>query len=64
MASPEPTPDPVVVECDSRRRVSLAKIGNPAHRYYMVEAGDDGTIRLTPAVIIPASLAKRSTDDA
>lgn len=46
------TPRELVV--DERRRTSLAKIGRPSDRRYLVEEYDDGTIVLTPAVLLPA----------
>jgi hypothetical protein len=47
-----------IVELDSRRRLSLGKIGNPEHTHYYVAVADDGTITLTPAVIMSAQEAK------
>jgi hypothetical protein len=44
-----------VVEVDSRRRVSLGKFGNTDDTLYMVREEDDGTIVLTPAVVMSAA---------
>ena len=40
-----------VLEVDSRRRVSLGKLGS--HDMYLAHTEVDGTIILTPAVILP-----------
>jgi hypothetical protein len=39
---------------DERRRTTLAGIGRPADRRYLAEEFEDGTIVLTPAVLLPA----------
>ena len=41
---------PVVIEVDSRRRVSLGKLGH--HDTYLATEQPDGTITLEPAVIL------------
>lgn len=41
-------------EVDSRRRVSLGKVGNPTHTRYEVLENDLGEILLVPLVSIPA----------
>ncbi len=46
-----------VVEVDSRRRVSLSRTEQPFDRYFLTEQ-PDGTIVLTPAVVITAFEAK------
>lgn len=42
------------VEVDSRRRISLGRVGRPEHKRYIVEQSADGEIRLIPARTIPA----------
>lgn len=42
-----------LLELDSRRRGSLAKMGRPEDTRYLVEVQDDGTIILTPAEVTP-----------
>lgn len=41
---------PVVIEVDSRRRVSLGKLGH--HDTYLATEQPDGTIMLEPAVLL------------
>jgi hypothetical protein len=41
-----------VLELDERRRASFGRIGNPEHRRYLVDVEPDGTITLTPAVVV------------
>lgn len=41
-----------VLELDERRRASFGRIGNPDHRRYLVDVDPDGTITLTPAVVV------------
>ena len=43
-----------LVELDSRRRVSLGRLGRPEHRRYLVTEEPDGTLVLTPAVVMTA----------
>lgn len=40
------------IELDDRRRVSLGKVGHSEHRRYLARTQPDGTIVLTPAVIL------------
>ena len=47
--------EPVLIELDSRRRCSLGKIGHPEHTRYLATTQRDGTMILTPAVVLPAS---------
>ena len=54
--------DVPVVEVDSRRRISLSKIGRPEYTRYFVHAQPDGTIVLTPAVVMTALEAKVLAD--
>lgn len=42
----------VLVELDERRRLSLGKMGKPEHRRYLAAEQPDGTIILTPAVVM------------
>lgn len=42
----------VLVELDERRRLSLGKMGKPEHRRYLAAEHPDGTIVLTPAVVM------------
>lgn len=44
--------DDVLVELDDRRRASLGKVGKPEHRRYLAAEQPDGTIILTPALIM------------
>lgn len=44
-----------LITLDSRRRVSLSKFGRPEHYLYAAAVADDGTITLTPAIIVPAT---------
>lgn len=43
--------EPVLLEVDSRRRLSLGELAK--HKYYLVSADEDGTIRLVPAAVVP-----------
>jgi len=47
-----------LVELDDRRRVSLGKVGRPEHTRYIVEEEPDGTLVLTPAVVMSELEAK------
>ena len=42
----------LLVEVDSRRRIALGKLGNPDHVRYLVEEQPDGSLLLTPAVVM------------
>lgn len=44
--------DEALVELDERRRLSLGKLGKPEHRRYLAAEQPDGTIILTPAVVM------------
>lgn len=44
-----PTVD-VVVDLDARRRVNLARVGDPAHTRFRVTEYEDGSILLSPVV--------------
>ena len=50
--------DEVVLELDGRRRVSLGRVGRPEHRRYLATEEPDGTIVLTPAVVMSEMEAK------
>jgi len=41
-----------LIELDDRRRASFGKLGRPEHRRYLATQHPDGTIVLTPAVVI------------
>lgn len=41
-----------LITLDSRRRVSLGKIGKPEHTRYIAETFPDGKIILIPATVI------------
>lgn len=43
-----------LVELDSRRRITLGRLGNPEHERYLVTEEPDGTLILTPAVVMSA----------
>jgi hypothetical protein len=42
----------VLLELDDRRRVSLGRIGRAEHRRYLAREEPDGTIVLSPAVVM------------
>jgi hypothetical protein len=42
----------LVVDVDERRRLSLGKLGRAEHKRYLAHEEPDGTIVLTPAVVI------------
>lgn len=44
--------DEVLLEVDDRRRVTLGKLGKPEHRRYLAAEEPDGTIILSPAVVM------------
>ncbi|MFT4010373.1 MAG: hypothetical protein QM655_10070 [Nocardioidaceae bacterium] len=46
-----------IIELDARRRTSLGRVGRREHTRYIVEEQDDGTLILTPALVIPATLS-------
>ena len=46
---------PVLVELDSRRRLSLARVGR--HSRYLAREEPDGTLILEPAVVLTATEA-------
>ena len=43
-----------LVELDARRRVALGRLGNPEHNRYLVTEHPDGSLLLTPAVVMTA----------
>lgn len=52
-----------VIEMDARRRCSLAKVGNPDDRVYIVTVDDAGVITMTPANVVPKSGPQSIDDD-
>lgn len=50
-------PDVDVVELDGRRRASLGKVGRKQDTRYFADTHEDGTIVLTPAVLMSATEA-------
>lgn len=48
----------VLIELDDRRRASFGKLGRPEHRRYLATEQSDGTIVLTPAVVMTELEAK------
>lgn len=47
-----------MIELDARRRTSLGKVGRKEHDRYLVDEQPDGTIVLTPAIVVPATLSE------
>ena len=45
------------IELDARRRTSLGRIGRKQDTRYIVDEKPDGTLVLTPAIVVPASLS-------
>ena len=43
-----------LVELDSRRRITLGRLGKSEHNRYLVNEEPDGTLVLTPAVVMSA----------
>lgn len=43
-----------LVEVDARRRISLGKLGKPDQTRYLVTEQPDGSLLLTPAVVMTA----------
>jgi hypothetical protein len=43
---------------DNRRRLALAKHVDPSVEWLLVEEHPDGTITLTPGIVVPASAIK------
>lgn len=41
-----------ILDLDPRRRASFGRIGRPEHRRYLVMEEPDGTLILTPAVVV------------
>lgn len=41
-----------LIELDSRRRAPLGRLGNKKHTHYLVDEREDGTLVLSPAVIM------------
>lgn len=51
--------DGVLVRTDPRSRVSLARLGVDAGQIFQASVEDDGTVRLVPILIVPASEVQR-----
>lgn len=47
--------EPKLITLDARRRASLSGLGRPEHHRYLVAVDPDGTITLTPAVVVAAN---------
>ena len=43
---------PHLIELDARRRAALGKLGKPEHTRYLVTEHPDGSLLLTPAVVM------------
>jgi hypothetical protein len=41
-----------LIELDNRRRAGLRTVARPEHSRYLASVADDGTITLTPAVVV------------
>lgn len=48
----------VTVETDTRSRVSLKRLGVREHRQYLAHVEADGTVVLTPAVVVSEAEAR------
>ena len=48
----------VLLELGAGRRASFGKIGHPEHTRYLATTEPDGTVILTPAVVMSASQAR------
>ncbi len=44
--------EPILIDLDDRRRAYLTKVGRPEHRRYAARTEPDGTVILTPAVLM------------
>lgn len=55
-AVPEPADDRTLLDVDGRGRVSLGRLAR--HRRYLAAVEPDGTIVLTPAVVMPEMQAR------
>lgn len=50
-------------QLDTRHRISLAGIpGVKHHDRYLINVDDDGTIHLTPAIVVPDTATTRAID--
>ena len=47
---------------DNKRRVALGRLGRSADTHYIARDEPDGTVVLTPAVVMPSSQARFMTD--
>lgn len=50
--------EPILIEVDNRRRVSLSKLGDPKQRHYLVSVDANGVITLRPALVMSRQHAK------
>lgn len=50
----------IVVEVDSRKRISLGALAK--YDRYLVDVEEDGTIVLTPAVVLPARELRKAEE--
>lgn len=53
----------VIITLDSRRRVSLAKVGHKDHNLYLVEETENGVITLRPVAIVPLNYSLEANDE-
>ena len=52
----------ILIELDSRRRVSLGRVGRAEHTRYLANEQPDGTVILTPAVVMSETEARILSD--
>jgi hypothetical protein len=51
-----------LIELDAKRRAVIGKLGQPEHTRYLARDYPDGTIVLTPAVVVPIRQARFMAD--
>jgi hypothetical protein len=51
-----------LIELDAKRRAVIGKLGQPDHTRYLARDYPDGTIVLTPAVVMPIRQARFMAD--
>ena len=54
----------ILIELDARRRMSLGRIGRVEHTRYLASEQPDGTVSLTPAVVMSEAEARILADPA
>ena len=54
----------ILIEVDARRRMSLGRIGRVEHTRYLASEQPDGTVILTPAVVMSEAEARILSDPA